>query len=329
MIEEIVKDTRQLDQNEVDQLLGFSNQAQVDNQSKSAIRAIIDSHIVSYERLPMLDVIFARFIRLFTHSLHILTNANAEISLESITSMRFGKYYNSIKLPAILSVVDAKELNNQIIVICDAKLIYKSIDLLLGGRQNEAIINIEGRPQTAIERKLAEQIINTLLSDLTKAFKPLTELHFLIESMEMTPRFIKICSDSHIIVLIRIRIDLDDVSGMVDIAIPYATIEPIRNILVQMFMGEKFGHDTIWSEHFAEKLCDTDIFAEAVIDEMEINLQEILKWKINQTIVLNAKPDGVIKIRCGGVNILNGKIGRIGQTIAVKIDNKIIKEEKK
>ena len=102
---------RILNQEEIDSLLGFSL-ADVTLNNNSGIRAIIDSAMVSYERLPMLEIVFDRLVRLMTTSLRNFTSDNVEVSLDNITSIRFGDYLNSIPLPAILSVFRAVELDN-------------------------------------------------------------------------------------------------------------------------------------------------------------------------------------------------------------------------
>ena len=98
---------RILNQDEIDSLLGFSL-TDVSLSDNSGIRAIIDSAMVSYERLPMLEIVFDRLVRLMTTSLRNFTSDNVEVSLDRITSVRFGDYLNSIPLPAILAVFKAE-----------------------------------------------------------------------------------------------------------------------------------------------------------------------------------------------------------------------------
>ena len=100
-----------LNQNEIDSLLGFG---ETDGQGKdvSGIRAIIDSALVSYERLPMLEVAFDRLVRLMSTSLRNFTSDNVDVSIDNITSVRFGDYLNSIPLPAMLSVFRAEQWDN-------------------------------------------------------------------------------------------------------------------------------------------------------------------------------------------------------------------------
>src|SRR5690606_11670207 len=124
---------------------------------------LINSALVSYERLPMLEIAFDRLVRLATTSLRNFTSDNVEVSLDSISSVRFGDYLNSIPLPSILSVVRAEEWDNFALLTVDSSLIYSMIDVLLGGRRGTSVVRIEGRPYTTIELALARRMIELLL----------------------------------------------------------------------------------------------------------------------------------------------------------------------
>src|SRR5207247_6261165 len=123
-------------QKEIDNLLGFTV-GDVNLSDNSGIRSIIDSAMVSYERLPMLEIVFDRLVRLMTTSLRNFTSDNVEVSLDRITSVRFGDYLNSIPLPAILAVFKVEEWENFGLVTVSSSLIYSIIDVLLGGRRGQ------------------------------------------------------------------------------------------------------------------------------------------------------------------------------------------------
>src|SRR3546814_17628224 len=93
-----------------------------------------------------------------TTSLRNFTSDNVEVSLDNITSIRFGDYLNSIPLPAILSVFRAVEWDNYGLLTVDSSLIYSIVDVLLGGRRGTAAMRIEGRPYTTIKRNLVDPI---------------------------------------------------------------------------------------------------------------------------------------------------------------------------
>jgi flagellar motor switch protein FliM len=138
---------RVLNQDEIDSLLGFDASVG-SNVELTGVRALINSALVSYERLPMLEIAFDRLVRLATTTLRNFTSDNVEVALDSISSVRFGDYLNSIPLPAILSVIKAEEWDNFGLLTVDSSLIYSMIDVLLGGRRGSSVIRIEGRPYT-------------------------------------------------------------------------------------------------------------------------------------------------------------------------------------
>jgi flagellar motor switch protein FliM len=316
--------TRVLNQDEIDSLLGFDSSDEQDK-DRSGIKAIINSALVSYERLPMLEVVFDRLVRMMTTSLRNFTSDNVEVSLDNITAIRFGDYLNSIPLPAILAVFRAVEWDNLGLITVDSSLIYSIVDVLLGGRRGTAAMRIEGRPYTTIERNLVERMITVVLADMSAAFEPLSPVTFSYDRIETNPRFATIARPANAAILVKLRIDMEDRGGRLELLLPYATLEPVRELLLQMFMGEKFGRDSIWENHLATELWSTDVQIEAVLDEQTMSLGEVMHLEVGKTIMLNSTPDTSVELRCGGIPMVTGKMGRVGSNIAVRIDRSLKK----
>ena len=306
-----VQSERVLNQDEIDSLLGF-DLGDDDGSERSGIRAIINSALVSYERLPMLEIVFDRLVRLMTTSLRNFTSDNVEVSLDNISSIRFGDYLNSIPLPAILAVFRAEELDNYGLLTVDSNLIYSIVDVLLGGRRGTAALRIEGRPYTTIERVLVQRMIEVVLADARAAFEPLTPVHFNLDRLETNPRFAAIARPANAAILVKLRIDMEDRGGRIELLLPYATLEPIRKMLLQQFMGEKFGRDNIWEGHLATELWTTGTEVRAVLDEQQLPLSQVLNLKVGDTLMLNASPDDEISVRCGSIPVTTGRMGRKG-----------------
>jgi flagellar motor switch protein FliM len=309
---------RVLNQEEIDGLLGFSL-ADISLNDNSGIRAIIDSAMVSYERLPMLEIVFDRLVRLMTTSLRNFTSDNVEVSLDRITSVRFGDYLNSIPLPAILAVFKAEEWENYGLITVNSNLIYSIIDVLLGGRRGGHGIRVEGRPYTTIETNLVKRMIEVVLADAELAFKPLSPVKFNIDRLETNPRFAAISRPANAAILVRLRIDMEDRGGNVELLLPYATIEPIREVLLQMFMGEKFGRDPIWEGHLATEIAQAEIAVNAVLYEAKLPLKQLMTLKLGETLLLGIKAEANVSLRCGDVILTEGRMGRVGDHIAVRV----------
>src|SRR3984885_3855834 len=305
---------RVLSQEEIDNLLGF-NVGDVNVDDNSDIRAIIVSAMVSYDRLPMLEIVFDRLVRLMTTSLRNFTSDNVEVSLDRITSVRFGDYMNSIPLPAVLCVFKAEEWENFGRSTVGSSLIYSMIDVLLGGRRGQTSLRIEGRPYTTIETNLVKR--------LAEAVRPRSRAAFGLPRLEPNPPFAAFSRPAIAAILVRLRIDMEDRGGNIELLLPYATIEPIRATLLQMFMGEKFGRDPIWEGHFATEVGQAEISVDAVLYEADIPLKQLMKLKVGDTLPLELSADALVAVRCGNVTLTEGRMGRVGDRVAIRVTKQL------
>jgi len=315
---------RVLDQDEIDTLLGF-NFDDNDDEDQSGIRALIDSARVSYERLPMLEIVFDRLVRLATSSLRNFTSDNVEVSLDSISSVRFGDYLNSIPLPALLGVFKAEEWDNFGLITVDADLIYSMIDVLLGGGRGTTALRVEGRPYTTIETGLVRQLVELLLADAERAFQPLSPVKLNLDRLETNPRFAAISRPANAAILVQLRVDMEDRGGHAQILLPHATIEPIRALLLQMFMGEKFGRDPIWEGHLSKQIFASEVQLDAVLFEKDIPLRQVMDLQLGQTLVFDVGPDDPVTMKCDNIEMTTGIIGRSDNSISIEIDQSLFK----
>ncbi|MCC4243224.1 flagellar motor switch protein FliM [Stappia indica] len=310
---------RILNQEEIDNLLGFNIEDTI-AADQSGIRALINSAMVSYERLPMLEIVFDRLVRLTTTSLRNFTSDNVEVSLDSISSVRFGDYLNSIPLPAILGVFKAEEWDGFGLCTVESSLIYSIIDVLLGGGRGMSAVRVEGRPYTTIESNLVRRMIEIIMHDMEQAFSPLSPVHFNLERLETNPRFAAISRPANAAILVELRIDMEDRGGKIEIMMPYATLEPIRDLLLQMFMGEKFGRDPIWEGHLATEIYAAEVDVDAVLYETHIPLGRVLDLKVGETLLFDISPSDPVAIKCGGIPLTQGTMGKDEDSIAIRVE---------
>lgn len=318
---------RILDQDQIDQILGFEENDE-DLDTKSGIASILDSGMVSYERLPMLEVVCDRLLRLLSTSVRNFTSDNAEITLDGISSIRFGDYLNSIPLPAMINVFKAEDWDNYGLLIIDSQLVYSIVDVLLGGRKGSSTVRVEGRAYTTIERNLLERFVSIVLRDLSGAFEPISKVTFTYNRLETNPRFATIARQSNASVVARFVVDMEGRGGRLTLLFPYATLEPIRELLLQQFMGEKFGRDTIWEGHMATKLWETEIDLKAVLDEVFTPIGDVVNWEKGSFLPLIAQPGDSVHVRSGDVSLFEGDVGQKDGKVSVKMhrrENQLIK----
>ncbi|KRE04638.1 flagellar motor switch protein FliM [Bosea sp. Root670] len=308
---------RLMSQDEIDTMLGFSSGDEKDG--RNGIQAIVDSGSVAYERLPMLEIIFERLVRLLSTSLRNFFTDNVEVTLESIRSVRFGDYVNSISQPALLSVFKAEEWDNFGLITIESSLIYSVLDAMFGGKRGQPAPRIDGRPFTSIEIRMIRRVIELVLGDAEAAFKPLSPVRFNVDRVESNPRFVSISRPANAAIRVELKFDMEGRGGALHIVLPYATIEPIRELLLESFMGEKLGRDPTWENHLATEVWQADVDVTCVLHETRMPLKRVMKLEIGDTLMFDARPDATVSLRCGDFIVTEGRIGRVDGKIAVQV----------
>ena len=314
---------RLLNQDEIDSLLG--GEASRKN-NDGTINFLINNSKISHERLPMLEVVFDRLVHSLSTTLRNFTSCNVEVNMQEMTSVRFGDYVEGIPLPAMINVFQAIEWQSNALLTLSTNLIYSTIDVLLGSRQKHSGMKVEGRPFTSIERSLLTDMTKIILQDLTHVFHNVTPVKFESLRMEVDPRFVTIVRQSDAVILVRMNISIEDSGGILEFCIPYASIEPVREQITQMFMGEKSGQDNMWSSHLADEVWDADVSLEAILGREVFKLGDVLEWQKGTQIELRTKPTSTIEVCVDGLRIASGKMGKKDKYISVKLEDNHLRQ---
>jgi len=307
-----------LNSDDISELLGFDLSSE-EGADRSGLRALINSALISHRRLPMLDVIFDRTARLMTTSLRQLTNDNVEVSLDDVSSTRFGDFLQSVSSPSVVGVLKAPKLDNYALIVADAGLVYSVVDLLLGGRRGGGVAGAADRGFTTIELALTQRVLSLLASDLTMAFQPVADVEFIIDRLETTPRFAAVAQDASVCSLAKFRVDIDDRGGRVTILTPHATLEPIYKTLLREFIGEATANEDLWRSHLSAEVNAAQINLDIVLAEKEITLGELEAFAPGQTLRFNTSAAAPVEIRAGGAVVARGRAGRAGDNIAIRV----------
>ena len=289
--------------------------------------AVLGTREVTYERLPMLEVVVERLQHLLTVSMREFTAGEVGITLESIGAQRFGDWVGRLPLPTMLPVFKAIDWAGDGLVRLDNRLIYSVIEVLLGSRRRTAPARVESRPFTTIEATLIERLTRLILVDLGQSFAPVTPARFRLERTETDPRLATITRPGNACVVVTMRVDLGDRGGTLEIVLPYATLEPARDVLMTAFMGEKLGADSVWQSHLAEEVWQAEIELQAILEERAGTLAEVLGLQVGSVLRLDAGAETPVVLRCGQVPMLVGQVGRRGDTIVIKVEDRIQRHE--
>ena len=309
---------RVLDQEEIDSLLRF------DEGDGNGIRELIKSAVVSYGRLPMLEVVCDRMAGFASNSLRSFTSGPAEVTVEGIGSIRFGAYLGSVSSPALLAIFKATEWRNFGLLTIDADLAFSILDVLLGGRHATPQERPDPRPYTTIEQDLIEQMAGLLLADQAKAFDSIAPVDLVLDRLETNPGFASIARPGSAAVMARFNVALGKRGGRFDIVYPQATLEPVRELLQQRFMGETSGRDSPWEESLTAAVCSIDLPLTAVLDEQKMSLKEVMNLEVGQTLALSSGPKANVLIMSGDVRVAAGRLGRSGARYSLRVERNLL-----
>ncbi|MDB5558210.1 MAG: fliM [Enterovirga sp.] len=302
----------------IDDFLGFGGFGGP-AQSQSGIDALVHAPTVPYERIPMLEAVFDRLVKLLRISARKITSDIVEVRLDRITSLRFGQYLDSISLPSLIGVTKAQPWNNFGLVVVDSSLVYSLIDVVFGGNASLSPPAVEGRSFSSIEMNMLRRFFEAVLSDTKEAFSSISPVDFVLDHFETNPRFASITQPQNIVALATFKVELGTLQGFFDIVLPFVTLEPIREALSLSYVGDRLGQDDVWQQHLVSEVSRSEVSLTAVLHEEMLPLGRVLNLAVGDTLMFDIGPDNPVELRCADVLVTRGRMGRAGNNVAVKL----------
>lgn len=306
-----------LDQSAIDELFG----GQIDPAAlRTGVRALVSAGGVREERLPILEVICDRVVRNLSTNMRHLTSRVFDVRLAEINSVRFGEQMDRFALPALFGVFRIPEWDNHGVIVADTSLTYMVVEAMLGGAQGRAARTpAELRAFTPIETSLVARTMQLALSDLAEAFSPITRLSMELERIESNPRLGSVVGPGISTAVCSFAIEMDGQGGKLAILLPHTTLEPVRDKLVQRFIGESLGTDKVWEAHFDREIRRTTLNLQAVIAERTMSLREVQSLAVGQLLQLERGGNEPVSLHAEGVPLASGHLGQRNGRIAVRL----------
>lgn len=315
-----------VEQSQVDDIFGdvkSSGQEGSTANVSSGISILLDKNISSMTRLPILEVILDGFNRIFSNSLRSFLSYTADVEIEGVKSIRFGEYIDSLPVPTMIAPFKALEWDNYGLMVLDGLFIYSIIDILFGGRKITPSLKVDGRPFTSIERGIVQVISEMFLTDLSNAFEAITVVNFQVDRLESNPKFASISRPEDIVVCARLNVRMEARQGRIDLVLPYATIEPIKKILVKSFIGEKGARDPVWIRHMEDEIVNCPVEIEAIMNGITITMNSVNELVVGNTIILEREPEDDVCLSINDTKITTGKLGKVGDNVAIMLSEHI------
>ena len=266
-------------------------------------------------RMPTLEMINERFGRLLRTTLYNLLRQTAVISVGSVEILKFADYVRKLHLPTSLNLVKFNPLRGTGLVILDPKLVFALVDVFFGGRGRHA--KIEGREFTALENRVIGSLLEGAFGDLREAWSHIADLSIEKVGSEVNPHFANIVSPSEIVVVTRFNVDLDGNGGDLHIAMPYAMIEPLRDVLDSGMQSDRVEHDDRWSQTLRNEVGDAVVEIRGLLGHSTISVSDLMNLRAGD--VLSTDFSGQLTVFAEDVPMFKAAFGLSHGQQALKI----------
>jgi flagellar motor switch protein FliM len=312
-----------LSQDEVDALLqGITGESQKLEPEEVQSGGIRDYDLASQERIvrgrmPTLEIINERFSRNIRIGLFNFIRKTPEVSVGAIKVQKYSAFLREIVVPTNFNIVSVKPLRGSGLVVCDPTLVFAVIDSLFGGL-GKFHTRIEGRDFSPTESRIITRLVEVIEAEYKKAWHGVYPLELQYQRSEMQPQFANIAAPSEIVVSTSFTLEIGDTTGTIHFCIPYATLEPIRDVLYSTVQGDSAEPDRRWVKLLKQQIQSAEVQVVAELAHAHATVEQLLALKPGDFLELDLNK--VIDAKVDGVPIFNCQYGTSNGKYALKIE---------
>lgn len=311
-----------LSQDEVDALLkgvtGETDEAEHEI-DPSAVRKydLATQERIVRGRLPTLEIINERFARLLRIELFNFLRRTAEISVGSVRISKYSDFIRNLVVPTNLNLVQIKPFRGTALMIFDPTLVFLLVDNLFGG-DGRFHTRVEGRDFTQTEQRIIKRVLDIVTDTYMKSWEPVYRIECEYVRSEMNTQFANIATPNEVVVATTFNVELGSESGEMHFCMPYAMIEPIRDILSSSLQGEVLGVDKRWVRLMTQQIQSAEVELTAELARARMRLSEVLNMKAGDVIPLQLAE--TVEAKVDNVPVMACKYGLFNGQYALRVE---------
>jgi flagellar motor switch protein FliM len=272
-------------------------------------------------RMPILEIIYERFIRQFRVSLSNSLRKISTISMISTDLLKFGEFVNTLPIPSCMCIIRFNELRGPALIVFESKLAYAIIDSYFGGT-DRPFTKIEGKEFTTIELSFMRKVMDMAINDLEEAWAPVHKIDAQYGRTEINPQFVGVVPPSDVIIATTFEVEFESASGTIMIVVPYSTIEPIKQKLSSSFQTDNDMADTIWTQAMNNHLMESKAGMVVKLGEAQITVGDLVNLEVGDVIPLGQEASGEVSVEVEGVGKYKCLIGTYKGSRAIQVTSK-------
>lgn len=271
-------------------------------------------------RMPTLEIINERFARQFRIGLYNFLRRTAEVSVGPVRVSKYSEFIRNLVVPTNLNLIHMKPLRGTALMVFDPGLVFLLVDNLFGG-DGRFHTRVEGSDFTQTEQRIIHRILNIVFESYSKSWEPVYPIEFEYIRSEMNTQFTNIATPNEVVVATTFTIELGPVSGEMHICMPYAMIEPIRDLMTSSLQGETLEVDRRWIRLMTQQIKTADVEMVIELGHATTTLGNLLELKAGDIIPLVVQP--TVEAKVDGVPVLECSYGQINGQYALRVERMI------
>ncbi len=321
-----------LSQNEIDSLLQAlsSGELDVDEIKESSEKQVKEYDFArpskfSKEHLRTLEIIFEHYGRLLSTNLPVYLRKNIQVEVVNSEAVTYSEFSNALSNPVLLGIVNFSPLQGNIILEIASNLGYAMVDRMLGGRGEPIEKN---REFSEIELLIIERIIVVCVNLLKEPWANVVAIQPHLERIETNSQYAQIISPSEMIAIVTINLKIGDVEGLMNICLPYITLEDVMDKLnTKYWFSNMTSHDeTNYADSIEALITKAKIPVKAVLGNSTISVNDFANLQMGDIIRLDRKVEDELDIYVGNIRKFTALPGASGENYAVRVTS-VIREE--
>jgi flagellar motor switch protein FliM len=312
-----------LSQDEVDALLegvtGESQKLQRDDAPAGGVRKydLSNQERIVRGRMPTMEIVNERFSRNLRVGLFNLIRRSPEISVGAVQVQKYSAFLREMVVPTNFNIMAVRPLRGNGLVVCEPTLLFGVIDSLFGGN-GRLHTRIEGRDFSATELRVIHRLVEVVAEEYKKAWKGVYPVELVYQRSEMQPQFATIATPSEIVVSTSFTLEIGDITGSLHICIPYATLEPIRDVLYSSVQGDAIEVDRRWVRLLSHEIQAAEVTLVAELARTEVTIEQLLAMQPGDFIELERQP--LIQAHVEGVPLFECQFGTHKGKYALRVE---------
>lgn len=312
-----------LSQPEIDALLKGVATGKVETESAGAVRDGVAREVdfsrherIVRGRMPTLEMINNRFCRNLRVTLFGFLQRTIDVTFQGVRIMKFAEHVQTLSLPTSLNMVRVAPLRGNGLFVLDSPLVFALVETYFGG-DGQLQAAIEGREFTAMENRVVRLTLDRCFEDMTDAWSPVLAINFEYVGAEVNPQFANIVSPTELVVVSSFSLGFDGLGGNLHVTLPYAMLEPIRDLLDAGLQSDRDARDDRWASSIREDMEQAEVELHARLVEKRFAVRDLMKLRPGDIVPIDLPEE--VTLCAEGVPLYRGQFGTANGNNAIKL----------